>query len=110
MVNTLITFFLDVVTRLLVMASVYSIAYLAWVIYQQRQAVQRKTYTSRSHQAPPNRLAYYEVRPETERRLLGMVGGDRKLAQTLVSVARRGGKTEQWAWEKAIYDLERDRR
>ena len=110
MVNTLITFFLDFFTHLLVMASVYSILYLAWVIYQQRQAAQRQTYRARPPQAPPTRLAYYEVRPETERRLLGMVSGDRKLAQTLVNVARRGGKTEQWAWEKAIYDLERDRR
>jgi hypothetical protein len=37
---------------------------------------------------------------------------DRDVAERLVSSAKRSnpGKSEQWYWEKVIYDLNRDRR
>jgi hypothetical protein len=48
----------------------------------------------------------------TRKRLLSLVGGNAAVAQRLVlDIQRRNpGRTEQWCWEKAIYDVERDRR
>ncbi|MEL7224196.1 MAG: hypothetical protein AAF810_04745 [Cyanobacteria bacterium P01_D01_bin.36] len=48
----------------------------------------------------------------TRKQLLGLVGGNAAVAQRLVSDVsdRNPGRTEQWCWEKAIYDIERDRR
>ena len=52
------------------------------------------------------------VARSTRRQLLGLVGGNSTVAQRLVSdvQTRNPGRTEQWCWEKAIYDIERDRR
>lgn len=46
-----------------------------------------------------------------QRRLLRLVGDDRKIAAGLVERLRQRypGMPEDWYWEKAIYDLERDR-
>ena len=48
----------------------------------------------------------------TRRQLLRMVGGNRAVADRLVLQARQRypGRSEQWYWEKAIYDIQRDRR
>ena len=48
----------------------------------------------------------------TRSQLLGLVGGNATVAQRLVDDVsqRTPGRTEQWCWEKAIYDIERDRR
>lgn len=48
----------------------------------------------------------------TRGQLLRLVGGNASVAQRLVSDVsdRNPGRTEQWCWEKAIYDIERDRR
>ena len=52
------------------------------------------------------------VERSTRRKLLSLVGGNATVAQRLVSdvQTRNPGRTEQWCWEKAIYDIERDRR
>ncbi len=52
------------------------------------------------------------VSRSTRKELLGLVGGNAAVAQRLVSdvQARNPGRPEQWCWEKAIYDIERDRR
>jgi hypothetical protein len=66
---------------------------------------------------PPSRLSGGDrsrtgVARATRKRLVGLVGGNKAIAQRLVvDVQRRNpGRTEQWCWEKAIYDVERDRR
>ena len=48
----------------------------------------------------------------TRNQLLRLVGGNAAVAQRLVLDVsdRNPGRTEQWCWEKAIYDIERDRR
>ncbi|HEY9761556.1 MAG TPA: hypothetical protein V6D07_03465 [Trichocoleus sp.] len=48
----------------------------------------------------------------TRRQLLRMVGGNRATAERLLSRVRQRypGRPEQWYWEKAIYDIQRDRR
>lgn len=52
------------------------------------------------------------VATQTERHLIRLSNGDRKGALRLVAKVREDnpGRSEQWCWEKVIYDLERDRR
>jgi hypothetical protein len=51
------------------------------------------------------------VRSRTERELLRLVGGNRAVAERLVEQVhlRNPQHSEQWCWEKAIYDIQRDR-
>lgn len=48
----------------------------------------------------------------TRQRLMRLVNGNRSVAERLVSRVRSQNpdRSEQWCWEKAIYDIERDRR
>jgi len=52
------------------------------------------------------------VRPREDlrRRLFTLVRGNWELAERLLTQARRSnpGESEDWYWEKVIYDLERD--
>lgn len=52
------------------------------------------------------------VSAAVQRQLLRLVGDDRRIAAGLVERLRQKypGMPEDWYWEKAIYDLERDRR
>lgn len=52
------------------------------------------------------------VSRSTRKQLLRLVGGNASVAQRLVRDVRdrNPGRPEQWCWEKAIYDIERDRR
>jgi hypothetical protein len=49
--------------------------------------------------------------PHLERKLLKLLGGNHNTAQRLIGQSRRRhpDKSADWHWEKAIYDLERDR-
>ena len=49
-------------------------------------------------------------REDLRRRLFTLVRGDWQLAERLLKQARRShpGQSEDWYWEKVIYDLERD--
>ncbi len=49
--------------------------------------------------------------PHLERKLLKLLGGNRNTANRLIqqSQLRNPDKSSDWHWEKAIYDLERDR-
>ena len=49
--------------------------------------------------------------PQLERKLVKLLGGNHKAANRLVeqSQLRHPDKSADWHWEKAIYDLERDR-
>ena len=51
------------------------------------------------------------VRSQTQRELLRLVGGNRAVADRLVEQLqlRNPNHSEQWCWEKAIYDIQRDR-
>ncbi|MBD2256072.1 hypothetical protein [Pseudanabaena sp. FACHB-2040] len=52
------------------------------------------------------------VQSGTRRQLLRLVGGSGSTAERLLSQLRQRypGESEQWYWEKAIYDIRRDRR
>lgn len=48
----------------------------------------------------------------TRQRLMRLVNGNQSVATRLVQRVRSQNpdRSEQWCWEKAIYDIERDRR
>ncbi|MEM6253645.1 MAG: hypothetical protein AAF821_12060 [Cyanobacteria bacterium P01_D01_bin.156] len=48
----------------------------------------------------------------TRQRLMRLVNGNQAVAARLVERVRSQNpdRSEQWCWEKAIYDIERDRR
>jgi hypothetical protein len=52
------------------------------------------------------------VAGHTRRELLRLVGGNRDVAERLVEQVqvRYPNRNLQWCWEKAIYDIQRDRR
>lgn len=64
----------------------------------------------RLRRQPPT--AGSRVQPGTQRQLLRLVHGNRAVAQRLVAQVqtRYPQHPEQWCWEKAIYDIQRDRR
>lgn len=74
---------------------------------QRSQGSQRQT-SSRSFRQRPTTG---RVSPAIQRKMLRLVGDDRKIAAGLVDRLRERhpGMPEDWYWEKAIYDLERDR-
>jgi uncharacterized membrane-anchored protein len=50
------------------------------------------------------------VDDRVKRRLIALCYGDQELAHRLANFARRPGYSQQWAWEKALEDLQHDRR
>lgn len=53
-----------------------------------------------------------QVHPETRKRTLSMAGHDLKRIERLLNSTRlkHPDRSEQWHWEKILYDMERDRR
>jgi len=66
-----------------------------------------RTNRSRKLSADPSRVSRH-----SQRELLRLVHGNRAVALRLVATVRQQnpGRSEQWCWEKAIYDIQRDRR
>lgn len=60
---------------------------------------------------PATKVTTRPVRGSTQRELLRLVGGNRDVADRLVEQVqlRNPNHSEQWCWEKAIYDIQRDR-
>jgi hypothetical protein len=52
-----------------------------------------------------------EVDPDIRRRTIVIAGHDLERIERLLDIARRNSpdRSEQWYWEKILYDLERDR-
>lgn len=67
--------------------------------------------SSRYHHSP-SRHSEKSVPKPTQKQLIAMVGGDRRTVNRLLQDLRlrHPGESETWYWEKAIFDLERDRR
>jgi hypothetical protein len=88
------------------LTAVYLIVCLVQLVREQNnyKSKPRRRYTKPS--SPRRR-----VNLVLEKQLLTMVAGNRQLAERLVDLARAGQpqRSEDWYWEKAIYDLERDR-
>ena len=96
---------MSLISIVLVIALV--LAVVSWLTGYQLPITRRPA--SGRHNSNPRALG---VSRQTRRQLLGLVGGKANVAQRLVEDVkmRNPGRTEQWCWEKAIYDIERDRR
>ena len=68
----------------------------------------------RSQQRIPSQPQSFgaQVSRRTQQQLLRLVNGNRAVALRLVEKVRERNpkRSEQWCWEKAIYDIQRDRR
>jgi hypothetical protein len=60
----------------------------------------------------PQRSPTGPVTRATRQQLMRLVNGNRGVAERLVARVRSQNpdRSEQWCWEKAIYDIQRDRR
>lgn len=91
----------------LLLAIALLIALVLWL--RRRQGRPKKGYR---HTPPEATTAPTRpVRNRTEKELLRLVGGNRAVAERLVEQVqlRNPHHSEQWCWEKAIYDIQRDR-
>lgn len=91
----------------LILAIILLIGLFLWL--RQRQSRPRGRYAASGSRF---KNANSGVNGATRRQLLRLVGGNRDVATRLVTTVRERypGKSEQWCWEKAIYDIQRDRR
>ena len=91
----------------LILAILIFVGLVFWL--RQRQNRPQGRYGSSSHRSAKSQS---RVNGATRRQLLRMVGGNRDVALRLVSTVQDHypGRSEQWCWEKAIYDIQRDRR
>ncbi|MCC2695800.1 hypothetical protein [Nodularia sp. LEGE 04288] len=81
--------------------------YLAWLVINSRKSARRRY--RRTTRKSPEKLK--RVNSSTRSKLLRMVRGDEELAYRLVRQVKASApnQSDQWCWEKAIWDLERDR-
>ena len=87
---------MDIFTIVLLLLSLIAIALICFLIQQIQKQQQNKPKLDRS----------------LDQELLSLLGGDRKAALRLLRNARKNnpGRSYLWYHEKAIRDLERDRR
>ncbi|MBD2111463.1 MULTISPECIES: hypothetical protein [Cyanophyceae] len=81
---------------------------IALIFWLNRRQSRRRPATYRS---PATTVPSRSVRGHTQRQLLRLVGGNQAVAERLVEQVqlRNPSQSEQWCWEKAIYDIHRDR-
>ena len=98
------------------------LALLILILY--REIRQQRQTKNRTFPIKSLNLAYKQVKKDTgktatqsvpshlEKQLLSMVGGNRDAAQRLVANIQQKNRDrdQAWCWQKAIADLERDRR
>ncbi|MBD1890025.1 hypothetical protein [Coleofasciculus sp. FACHB-SPT9] len=83
----------------------FAASYFFWQFHHLQSSAKQSSIKQSRHQ---------RRQPTTKRqnKLLRLLSGDRAAAMRLVErlKQRHPGKSEEWYWEKAIEDLERDRR
>ncbi|NJN02982.1 MAG: hypothetical protein HC873_15070 [Leptolyngbyaceae cyanobacterium SL_1_1] len=72
----------------------------------------RSRRSGRSLYQTPRSTSKSALQRQTRRELLRLTNGNQAVAQRLVERVREQhpDRSEQWCWEKAIYDIQRDRR
>ncbi|WP_346290795.1 hypothetical protein [Sphaerothrix gracilis] len=72
----------------------------------------RRSRAYRPRRQPPRPASQTAVGRQTQRELLRLTNGNQAVALRLVDRVKmqNPGRSEQWCWEKAIYDIQRDRR
>ena len=93
----------------LLLAIALIVALVFWL--RRRQSGRRPKGGYRINAPEPTTAPTRPVRSRTEKELLRLVGGNRAVAERLVEQVhlRNPHHSEQWCWEKAIYDIQRDR-
>ena len=83
------------------------VALVLWLKRRQRRPKKGYRLNTPAATTAPTR----PVRSRTEKELLRLVGGNRAVAERLVEQVqlRNPHHSEQWCWEKAVYDIQRDR-
>jgi len=91
-----------VLSVILAIAIIVGVIGWAW----QRQNKRRRSFPTRSGRHSAGKV------PNSMRRELIRMAGNAQVAERLINNlrAKHPGETERWYWEKAIFDLERDRR
>ncbi|MBD2569702.1 hypothetical protein [Anabaena lutea] len=92
---------------ILLLAMLAGSLYLAWLVIDAGKSAQRR-YRRTTRKSPKRKQ---RVNSSTRGKLLRMVQGDEDLAYRLVGHVKASfpNQSDQWCWEKAIWDLERDR-
>jgi hypothetical protein len=96
---------------LTIFAVVAAITILWWVgKRQRRQSIERSLHRTLGNTGSPHRLGG-KVSAQTRHKLLKLLGNHQPTVDRLIDQARwkNPGESEQWYWEKVLYDLERDR-
>ncbi|MGF1571381.1 MAG: hypothetical protein ACFCVD_25445 [Nodosilinea sp.] len=88
-----------------------AIALLVGLFFWLRRYSRQRRGGTRPLSAAPASSSRRSVNGSTQRQLLRLVGGNRDVAERLVEQVqlRNPNHSEQWCWEKAIYDIQRDR-
>lgn len=78
-------------------------------------ALQQQTMAEQSRRVrpkPPPKVRIGSPSRAVQRKLMGLIGNDRDIAEGLAQrlKSKNPDQSDDWCWEKAIYDLERDRR
>ncbi len=73
-------------------------------------SVEKTSSKSRPHGMSVNRIKPNQVNPRIKRRTIALLRNDLGAVERLLKHARQKypGNSEQWYWEKILYDLERD--
>jgi uncharacterized protein HemY len=91
----------------LVLIIALALAVIAWLTGYRLPVYRRP---SMGHK--PQRSVTGQVTRATRQQMMRLVNGNRGVAERLVGRVRSQNpdRSEQWCWEKAIYDIQRDRR
>jgi hypothetical protein len=86
---------------------------IIFFFYRKSQSSSKK-FASRQYgpASTAKKISSKSVPRKTRKQLTAMVGGDQRTIERLLKNLRlkHPGESETWYWEKAIFDLERDRR
>lgn len=95
--GSFLTQILDMQLTLLILGAIVLAGLIIYWISQSSNRVRRSS--SRTTSRPPKRV-------------ITLLNGDAAAAQRLFKTARlrNPGESDQWCWEKVLWDLERDRR
>jgi hypothetical protein len=99
--------------------AVVAVAVVLWQgsKWQQRKKIERSLRNALGAHSQLNlggrraNAGHNNVSPQVRRKLLRLLGNHQPTVDRLVDQARwkNPGESEQWYWEKVLYDLERDR-
>jgi hypothetical protein len=103
---------IQMLAGLLLLLTLCLILCVVFLIQRQKRGYQRPPVQLRFGQSSQPHKSPSPVPKKTQKKLMSLVHGNRSTAERLLSKVRQinPNRSEIWIWEKAIFDLERDRR